>query len=155
TLQDLRCRRHIKAKRGQNGNTKKRHGKNSPDVVLDVPVGTLVIDTETEQVIGDLLEDGDELVIAKGGDGGRGNARFATATDQAPRYHEPGWPGETRVVRLELKLLADVGLLGYPSVGKSTLITRISNARPRIEAWPFTTLTPKLGVVTWKNFQEF
>ena len=145
---DLRYRKKVKAARGENGRGKDQYGKGGDDVVLEVPVGTQVFDAETGALICDLDEADVRTVLAKGGRGGRGNIHFATPTDRAPRRAEPGTPGERVAARLELKLLADVGLLGFPNVGKSTLIARISRARPKIADYPFTTLTPNLGVVS-------
>lgn len=155
TLLDLRYRKSIMAENGVNGGPKTMHGRNGHDTVLEVPVGTQVIDEKTGEVLADLVEADQEVVVAIGGQGGRGNARFSSSTNRAPDFAEEGRPGQQRSVRLELKLLADVGIIGYPSVGKSTLISAISNARPRIAAWPFTTLTPNLGVVGWRDFQSF
>src|SRR5579862_4660440 len=147
TLVHFRFNPEYKAQRGQHGMGSNCTGKQGKDVILKVPVGTMVYDFETGQLLHDFSSPDDKIVIAKGGRGGRGNARFATSTHQAPREHEDGRPGEERVFRLELKLLADVGLVGYPNAGKSTLISRISAARPKIADYPFTTLQPNLGVV--------
>lgn len=154
TLVQFRFSQHFKAARGQHGSGSNRHGRNGEDKLIEVPVGTQVLDAESGELLFDFTEPGQEFVIAKGGDGGRGNARFATSTNQAPRRHEPGWPGEQKVVILELKILADVGLIGYPNAGKSTLISRISAAKPKIADYPFTTLSPHLGVVTFDNFES-
>ena len=155
TLSDLRYRRHHKADRGQHGQGSNRTGRSGKDLLIPVPRGTVVIDDETDMPLGELLTTGDTLVVAKGGRGGRGNARFATATRQAPRHWEPGEDGEERTVRLELKLLADVGLVGEPNAGKSTLLARVSRARPKVADYPFTTLTPNLGVVELADFRSF
>jgi len=136
-----------KAERGRHGEGSNKTGREGDNVVLKVPVGTIVYDEETGEKVFDFSQADQQIVIARGGRGGRGNARFATSVHQAPREHEPGRPGEERLYRLELKLLADVGLVGYPNVGKSTLISRISAARPKIADYPFTTLQPNLGVV--------
>lgn len=146
TLLDLRYRRKVVAQTGENGRGKDQYGAAGRDQIVRVPAGTQVFDAETGEVIADLDVDGKTHVVARGGKGGRGNIHFATPQDRAPRRAEPGEPGEVRMLRLELKLLADVGLLGYPNVGKSTLISRISRARPKIADYPFTTLVPNLGV---------
>src|SRR5450432_2051135 len=148
TLVHFRFNPEYKAQRGRHGEGSNRTGREGVDVLLKVPVGTIVYDDETGEKVHDFSHPDDRIVIACGGRGGRGNACFATSTHQAPREHEPGRPGEERIFRLELKLLADVGLVGYPNVGKSTLISRISAARPKIADYPFTTLEPNLGVVS-------
>jgi GTPase len=147
TLVHFRFNPEYKAERGRHGEGANKTGRDGGDVVLKVPVGTIVYDDETGEKVFDFLAADEHIVIARGGRGGRGNARFATSVHQAPREHEAGRPGEERTYRLELKLLADVGLVGYPNVGKSTLISRISAARPKIADYPFTTLEPNLGVV--------
>jgi len=147
TLVHFRFNPEYNAERGRHGEGSKRTGRDGADVILKVPVGTIVYDEVTGEKIHDFSSVDDRIIIAKGGRGGRGNAQFATSTHQAPREHEPGRPGEEHTFRLELKLLADVGLVGYPNVGKSTLISRISAARPKIANYPFTTLEPNLGVV--------
>jgi GTP-binding protein len=147
TLVHFRFNPEYKAERGRHGEGSNRKGHDGGDVVLKVPVGTMLYDDETGERLHDFSRPDERMVIARGGRGGRGNARFATSTHQAPRECEPGRPGEERNYRLELKLLADVGLVGYPNVGKSTLISRISAARPKIADYPFTTLQPNLGVV--------
>jgi len=147
TLVHFRFNPEYKAERGRHGEGSNKTGREGVDVTLKVPVGTIVYDEETGQKVWDFSRPDERIVIAHGGRGGRGNARFATSTHQAPREHEDGRPGEERVFRLELKLLADVGLVGFPNVGKSTLISRISAARPKIADYPFTTLQPNLGVV--------
>ncbi|TVP86391.1 MAG: GTPase ObgE [Acholeplasmataceae bacterium] len=147
TLFDLRYRRHIKAKPGVNGMSKGMHGKNAPQEYVRVPLGTIVHTEGKQSVIGEVTRHGEELVVAKGGKGGRGNIAFATAKNPAPNIAEKGDPGESRTIVVELKVLADVGIIGYPSVGKSTLVSVVSNARPKIADYPFTTLQPNLGMV--------
>jgi GTP-binding protein len=155
TLLDLRQRPHMKAGRGGHGMGKNRHGANGKQLLIYVPAGTIVRDTETEEVIADLTSPGQRIVLLKGGRGGQGNARFASATNKAPKFAQPGEPGEERWLKLELKLLADVGLFGFPSVGKSSFIAKVSAARPKIAEYHFTTLTPNLGVVFYKNYRSF
>jgi GTP-binding protein len=147
TLLDYRYRTHWKAERGQHGKGSNKTGRSGDDLVLPVPPGTVIQDATTGEVLGEVIEPGETLLVAQGGRGGRGNARFATATHQAPREWEPGQEGEDRELTLILKLIADVGLLGQPNAGKSTLLSVVSAARPRIADYPFTTLTPQLGVV--------
>ena len=155
TLLDQVYHSEYRARHGEHGRGKNQNGRNSPDVVIRVPVGTVVRDAETQELLVDLVRDGQEAVVARGGRGGRGNAAFATATRQAPRFAQPGEPGEERWLLLELKLLADVGLIGLPNAGKSTLLASISAARPKIAAYPFTTLTPNLGVVQYRDAESF
>jgi GTP-binding protein len=155
TLVDFRYQRHFKAARGENGRTKSQHGARAEDLVVRVPPGTTVIDDDTGQVIADLVVHGQRAVIAKGGRGGRGNTRFATPANPAPEIAENGEPGQERYVRLELKVLADVGLVGFPSVGKSTLLSVVSAARPKIAEYHFTTITPNLGVVDIDEERSF
>jgi GTP-binding protein len=154
TLVHFRFNPEYKAGRGRHGEGAKKTGREGEDIVLKVPVGTIVYDDETGELVHDFARADDRIVIARGGRGGRGNAQFATSTHQAPREHEDGRPGEERNFRLELKLLADVGLVGYPNVGKSTLISRISAACPKIADYPFTTLEPNLGVVAVGDAKE-
>jgi len=155
TLIDLRYNKILAAKNGENGMGKGMHGKNSPDLVLKVPVGTLVYDQETNLIIADLTENNQRAVIAKGGRGGRGNIHFATPRNTAPELAENGGIGQKREIRVELKVLADVGLVGFPSVGKSTLISVVSAAKPKIAAYHFTTLVPNLGVVRVPDGRSF
>jgi len=151
TLLDQRYHPHYKAPRGQHGKGKNLTGKSGQDLIIHVPIGTVVKDQETDTLLADLNRHDQACIVAKGGSGGRGNARFATSTMQAPRYCEPGRPGEEKTLLLELKLLADVALVGYPNAGKSTFISRVSKAKPKIADYPFTTLTPNLGVVRWRE----
>jgi GTP-binding protein len=155
TLLKFRFNKEFRARRAGHGEGSNRHGKNSDDMVIKVPVGTVVYDAITGDKLVDFVTEGMPFLVAKGGRGGRGNARFATSTNQAPRRADPGTPGEERDLRLVLKLLADVGLVGFPNVGKSTLISRLSAARPRIADYPFTTLEPSLGVVGVDEEQSF
>ena len=155
TLVDFRFSRRHEAQRGQHGMGSDMFGAAGADITLKMPVGTIISDAESSEVLFELLEPGQLITIAKGGDGGFGNLRFKSAINRAPRQKTPGWPGEKRHLKLELKVLADVGLLGMPNAGKSTLISAVSNARPRIADYPFTTLHPNLGVVRLGPEQSF
>jgi len=155
TLLDFRYRQHYQAKRGQHGKGKNQEGRSAPALILPVPRGTIVRDAQSGEELRDLTDEKETFVLARGGKGGRGNARFATSIHQAPRRAEPGQHGESRWVLLELKLMADVGIIGYPNAGKSTLISKVSSVRPKIADYPFTTLVPNLGVVSWRDHLPF
>ncbi len=155
SLLDYKYKRHYTAERGEDGRNKDQYGAAADDLTLKVPVGTVIFDAESGEPLADLDTDGASYVLARGGIGGKGNIHFKTPWNQAPRTAEPGTPGEERTVRLELKLLADVGLLGYPNVGKSTFISRVSRARPKVADYPFTTLVPNLGVVRLSDERTF
>ena len=155
TLLDLTRRQLYKAERGQHGEGSNRTGRSGEDMEIRLPPGTVVRDLDSGEILGELLSTGERLVVAKGGRGGRGNARFSTPTHQAPRRWEPGDEGEERKIELELKLIADVGLVGQPNAGKSTLLKAVSKAHPKIADYPFTTLSPNLGVVELPSFRSF
>ncbi|HBC91428.1 MAG TPA: GTPase ObgE, partial [Pelotomaculum sp.] len=155
TLVDFRYKRHYKAERGKHGEGKNRYGPSADDLVVRLPVGTVIRDDDTGELIADLVQNGQQVVVARGGRGGRGNAHFATPNNKAPKLAEKGEPGEERWLSLELKLLADVGLVGFPNAGKSTLISQVSAAKPKIADYPFTTITPNLGVVRVDDGRSF
>lgn len=155
TLLDFRYMRHYSAEDGEPGGKKRCTGRNGKDIVIKVPCGTLIRNTETEELIADLTERGETFVVAKGGNGGWGNAEYTTPTNQTPRYAAPGLPGEEFEIELELKLIADVGIVGLPNVGKSTLISVISSAKPKIADYEFTTLVPNLGLVRYDDRKSF
>ncbi|MGA8241198.1 MAG: GTPase ObgE [Desulfobacterales bacterium] len=155
TLYDFRHKKQFRAQNGQQGQGRQKTGRDGEDLVIELPPGTLIRDAETGQIIADLVEAGQRFVAAKGGRGGQGNTRFKSATHRAPRFAQPGEPGQSLTLTLELKLIADVGIIGLPNAGKSTLISAISSANPKIGAYPFTTLTPNLGVVQAGSNQPF
>lgn len=155
TLLDLRYQKQYRAGRGEHGRGKDQHGKRGEDKIVAVPVGTMIRDSRTGELLADLKASGDRVVVAGGGKGGKGNARFATSTNRSPRRAQPGLPGEERDLDIELRLLADVGIIGIPNAGKSTLIAAISAARPKIADYPFTTLVPNLGVVSYGEGKSF
>ena len=155
SLLDYRYKKEYKARNGQPGRGKDQHGKSGSDLIIPVPAGTVITSCEDGETLADLVEDGERFTIAEGGGGGRGNSRFVSPTNRAPREAESGRPGTRREVKLELKVLADVGILGFPNAGKSTLISKISAARPKISGYPFTTLVPNLGVVSYGDHQSF
>lgn len=155
TLLDFKYKKKYIAEKGQNGSGKNCSGRSGKDLIIPVPVGTIIKDLDSGTVIADLIKDGMECIAVKGGQGGRGNAHFATPVRQTPRFAEKGQPGEEKRIKLELKLLADVGLIGFPNAGKSTFLSVISSARPKIADYPFTTLSPVLGVVKLKNYKSF
>lgn len=155
TLLDLRYRKYVKAEHGKNGQSAKKTGKDGEDEILEVPLGTVVFDANTKERVGELTEENEKLVVAKGGKGGLGNWHFRSSTNQTPQHSQPGQEGEERVIELELKLIADVGLVGFPNAGKSTLLSALSEAKPKIAEYPFTTLEPNLGVVTFSDYRSF
>ncbi|MEW5701482.1 MAG: GTPase ObgE [Candidatus Zixiibacteriota bacterium] len=155
TLLDLRYRKHIKAGRGKHGSGALKSGANGEDAVIRVPPGTMIFDVDDGRLLGDLITAGENVIVAKGGLGGHGNAYYKTATRQVPRKAQPGLPGESRLIRIELHLIADVGLVGYPNAGKSTFLKAVSAAEPKIAAYPFTTLQPQLGVVERPGYRTY
>lgn len=155
TLLDLRYQKYVNAKDGEGGGPSKKKGKDGDDVILEAPLGSVVYDADTEERLGEITEHEEEIVVAHGGKGGLGNWHFRSATNQTPRHAQDGEEGDDRAIEIELKLIADVGLVGFPNAGKSTLLSTMSGAKPKIDSYPFTTLQPNLGVVTMPNYRTF
>lgn len=151
TLSDFSSKRHFKSQNGRPGKGKHQTGKNGSDIIIKVPLGTIIYDNETKDVLADLVKDDEEILFLSGGIGGKGNAHFATSTNRTPRFAQDGMPGQKKTIRLSLKYIADIGLIGLPNVGKSTLLSRLTMARPRIDNYPFTTIFPNLGVMEFDN----